>query len=119
MPDLNFTQLAARLPANSIVSASGDVTISLRAAMGETTVALTDQKVGEALSKLLEAASRAQDDYNANPSNAQDLRSYPAPSSGAPVRDSTGVWYSVFNYSIAVRMNIDRNFVDAIADPQL
>ncbi|MCU0525165.1 MAG: hypothetical protein MUF72_10100 [Elainella sp. Prado103] len=119
MPDLTFTQLQSRLPANSIVSASGDVTISLRAVMGETTVALTDQKVAEALSKLLEAANRAQDDYNANPSNAQDLRSYPAPSSGAPVRDSSGIWYSVFNYTLSVRMNINRDFVDAIADPAL
>lgn len=113
MPDLTFTQVAAQLPANSITLSGSDVVISTRLIMGETTVALADQKIGEFISKLLDACSKAQDAHNA--SNNPKFRSYNAPSSGTPTRNpTTGEFSSTFTYTVSVNIPLNRNTVDAV-----
>lgn len=83
--------------------------------MGETSVALADAKVGEAISKLLEGASAAQITYNADAGNTKDLRSYPAPAVGTPVRDTTtGVYSSTFTYTTSVAVPLNRDSVTAL-----
>lgn len=90
MADLTLTQLQAKLPAGALTldAANNDVKLSLKALMNEATVALTDTKVGEAISKLLDGAASAQSDYNADAANLKDLRSYPAPAVGTPIKDA-------------------------------
>ncbi|NJR41150.1 MAG: hypothetical protein HC781_22790 [Leptolyngbyaceae cyanobacterium CSU_1_4] len=79
--------------------------------MGETAVALTDAKVSEFVSKLLDACAQAQAAYNAgNPTNDADLNSFPAPIAGAPIQDSTsGEWYSAFTHTVSVNVPLSRN----------
>lgn len=82
--------------------------------MGEPSVALTDQKVGEFLSKLLEAVSLAQIDYNAA-TNPTDFRSYPPAVASSPVRNpQTGMYFASFTYTITVQMPLNKDTVDAI-----
>lgn len=117
MSDLTFTKVAAKLPANSIVAdgANNDVKISLKALMGETSVSLTDEKVGEFISKFLDACSAAQTDFNADSANTFDLRSYPSPSAGSPIRDSTtGNFSATFTYTVSLSVPLDKNTVNAL-----
>lgn len=117
MADLTFTQVQSKLPAGSITldSANSDVKISLKALMGETAVALNDAKVGELISKFLDACASAQTDYNANAANPKDLRSYNAPTASAPVRDTTtGAYSSTFNYTVSVQVPLDKNAAVAV-----
>lgn len=117
MADLTFTNVAAKLPVGAIVddAANTDVKISLKALMGETSVALTDPKVGEAISKLLDGCANAQTDYNADAGNSTDLRSYPTPTAGTPVRNaSTGVYSSTFTYTVSVAVPLNRDSAEAL-----
>lgn len=108
MPDLSFQQLAAKLPPGSLVEAGDDVTISLQALMGEPMVDLGNMKVAEALSKLLDGAAQAQAAYNADPTNTQDLTSYPAPTAGVATRDANGNWVSNMTHTLTVRIPLNR-----------
>jgi hypothetical protein len=113
MADLTFTALAAKLPANAITTASGDVLISVKAVMGEASVAMNDQKIGELLSKLFDAASNAQNDYNAvsNPK----FRSYNPPVASAPFRNSTtGEYQAAFTYTLTVNVPLNRDSINAV-----
>lgn len=113
MADLSFTALAAKLPAGSITSNSGDLLISAKAVMGEATVTLTDQKIGEFFSKILDAASNAQTDHNAVAS--PKFRSYNSPVASAPFRDSvTGQYEATFTYTISVNIPLNRDSVNAV-----
>ena len=117
MADLTFNQVKATALANAIVAdvANNDVVISLKALMGEASVALADAKVGEALSKLLDACASAQVAYNADAGNAKDLRSYPLPSVGTPIRDTTtGVYSSTFTYTTSVAIPLNKDTVAAL-----
>lgn len=117
MADLKFSQIQAKLPANAITydSATTDVRISLKALMGESSVQLTDAKVGEAISKLLDACAAAQLDYNVDSANPKDLRSYNAAIASSPVKDATtGIYASTFNYTVSVQIPLDKNTVNAL-----
>ena len=118
MADLTLTQLQTAAPANAIVDdvANNDVVISLKALMGEATVDLTDAKVGEAISKLLNAAATAQVTYNAaNNTGDPDLRSYPRPTAGAPILDTTtGLYTSTFTYTVSVGIPLDLDEITAL-----
>ena len=113
MADLTFTALSAKLPANSITSQSGDLLISVKAVMGESSVALTDQKIGEFFSKLLDAAGSAQTDHNAVAT--PKFRSYNNPVASAPFRNSTtGLYEATFTYTLAVNIPLNRDSVNAV-----
>jgi hypothetical protein len=113
MPDLTFTALSAKLPANSITSQSGDLLVSVKAVMGEANVALTDQKIGEFFSKLLDAASNAQIDHNAVAT--PKFRSYNSPVASAPFKNPTTQLYeATFTYTLSVNIPLNRDSVNAV-----
>ncbi len=113
MADLSFTALASKLPSGSITSQSGDLLVSVKAVMGEASVNLTDQKIGEFFSKLLDAASNAQIDHNAVAT--PKFRSYNAPVASAPFRDSTtGLYEATFTYTLSVNIPLNRDNVSAV-----
>lgn len=113
MPDLTFSNVAAKLPANSITASGGDVMISVRTVMGEANAALSDQKLGEFLAKFLEACSKAQTDYNAI--NNPKFRSYNPPAAGAPFYDTdTQNYHSTFTYTVSVDIPLNQNEVFAV-----
>lgn len=112
MADLTFTNLAAQLPANALVEDAGnnDVTISLKTLMGETAVALTDEKVSEAISKLLSGASAAQTAYNAtDPAPTTPLNGFPSPTRGNPVTQTDGSIVSVKTHTIRVSVPLQES----------
>ena len=117
MSDLTFANLSAKLPANSVTASGGDITISVRAVMGEASVVIGDQKIGEFISKILEAAAAAQTDHNAI--NNPKYRSYNPPVASTPFRDqTTGQFRATFTYTTAVDIPLDRNQVVAVQTQQ-
>ena len=86
MADLTLAQLQAALPEDALTIASGAATLDLNLLTGETTLAGTDEKVGECIIKLLRGVSAAQVTYNTANPNAQ-LNSYPAGNYGIPIED--------------------------------
>lgn len=113
MPDLSFNSLAAQLPSGAVTASGGDVLISAKAVMGETSVAIGDQKIGELLAKLLEACSQAQDAYNAV--YTPKFRSYNPPSAGTPTRNSTtGEYYSTFTYTMSINVPLNNDIATAV-----
>ena len=112
MADLTFTILADQLPANAIVEdgANNDVTISLKALMGETAVVLTDEKVSEAISKLLSGASAAQAAYNGtDPAPANPLNGFPNPTRANPVTLGDGSIVSVKTHTVRVAVPLQES----------
>ncbi len=117
MTDLTFTSLVSKLPANAITASGGDVLISVRAVMGEATVALTDPKIGEFISKFLDAAGAAQNDWNAI--NNPKYRSYNPPAASTPFRDTTtGLYRATFTYTVSVDIPLNRDQVVAVQASQ-
>ena len=113
MADLSFQTLVSKLPAGSLTEAGGNVTISIRAVMGEATVALTDQKIGEFISKFLDACAAAQNDWNAV--NNPKFRSYNAPSASTPfLKPGTTQYAASFTYTTTVDIPLNRDVVDAV-----
>lgn len=113
MSDLSFTAIQSKLPSGAMTAASGDITISLKAVMGEASVALTDQKVGEFVSKFLDACAAAQNDWNAI--NTPKYRSYNVPSASTPYLRSGSTQYSAsFTYTTIVDIPLNRDVVDAV-----
>jgi len=97
MADLTFTLLQAvsGVPANSfVIDADSDVAIKIGNFIGESVQSLDDEKVTEALLKLLEAARLAQVDYNAalgaNPATGTQISSFGSPSWSNPVDRDDG-----------------------------
>lgn len=81
--------------------------------MGEANVALTDQKIGEFLSKLMDAASSAQTDHNAVAT--PKFRSYNSPVASAPFRNATTQLYeATFTYTLSVNIPLNRDSVNAV-----
>lgn len=113
MADLTFQALQTKLPANSLSSASGDLMISVKAVMGEATVSLTDQKLGEFVSKLLDAAAAAQNDWNAI--NNPKFRSYNSPSASTPyIPANSSTYVATFTYTTIVDIPLNRDVVSAV-----
>jgi hypothetical protein len=107
--DLTFGLLASSLPDDSIIvdAANNDIKISLKALMDETAVTISDSKVSEFVSKLLDGCSKAQSNFNA--SSSTDLNSYPAPTPGIPTQDANGIWYASFTHTVTVNVPLNRN----------
>ncbi|MGJ3253694.1 MAG: hypothetical protein ACFE0J_21545 [Elainellaceae cyanobacterium] len=109
MPDFSFDLLRQKLPTNAIVSdgANSDVVVSLKALMGESSVGLTDTKVGEAVHKLLLACQQAQSTHNETATPA--MNAFPTVTPGTARQGSDGNWYSTFNHTVAIRVPLDPN----------
>lgn len=101
MADLTFSNLTAAVPPGSFTETADDVTISIKALTGETSIQLASEKVSEFVSKLLAACSSAQITFNsASPPN--QISSYPAPTFGAPRNLPTGETVSSRTHTVTV-----------------
>lgn len=113
--DLSFADLNTAL-GGAVFSASGaNVTINCNLLMGESAIALSDQKIAEFLTNLLDSANKAETAYNANPANVVKLASYPGPISGIPSTDPvTGNFYVSSTYSFSSRAPLNRAATTAV-----
>lgn len=115
MPDLSFSDLNTAL-GGTVFSASGaNITIDCSLLMGESAIALSDQKVAELLTRTLDACSKAQDTFNSVTSNLIKLSSYPDPFSGVPVFDSnSGNYFVSSTYSFSSRTPLNKAETTAV-----
>jgi hypothetical protein len=113
--DLTFGDLNTAL-GDTVFSVSGaNLTIDCSKLMGESAIALTDQKLAEFITNLLDAASDAETAYNANPANTTKLSSYPTPVSGIPSFDSTAnSFYVSSTYSFSSRAPLNKAATTAV-----
>ncbi len=115
MADLNFSQLNTALGQTAFSVSGANLTIDLQKLMGESAIALTDQKVAEFLTNLLDVASDAEIAYNANPANTTKLASYASPVSGIPSTDlATGNFYVSSTYSFSSRAPLNKAETTAV-----
>ncbi len=113
MADITFAQLNTAL-GDTVFSASGaNITIDCQKLMGETSIALSDEKVAELLARVLDAAADAQTAYNANPANTVDLAAYPGPISGTAIDDGNGGFYVNSSYTVNVAVPLQRSATSA------
>jgi hypothetical protein len=109
MADLSFANLNTANGTPFITASGSQLTIDCSALMGEATIALTDTKVAEFMTRLMDTAAAAQIAYNANPANPSDITSYPEPFAGVPTRDpSDGVFYVASTYSFTSRAPLNK-----------
>lgn len=83
MADLTIGSLATKFPTGAFTQTVDDVTISLKALLGEASVQLTSERVTELNAKLFHATYAAQLEYNADTNNTVDITSYSAPFTGS------------------------------------
>jgi hypothetical protein len=114
MSDISFAEL--NVETNGAITASGNtISIDVTKLMGEASIALTDRKVAEFFTNLLDAAHDAQVTYNADVANTRDIESYGAPSSGIPARDATtGEFSIVSNYTFSSEAPLDKTRTRAV-----
>lgn len=115
MTDLTFANLNTAL-GDTVFSTSGaNLTIDCSKLMGESAIALSDQKVAEFLTNLLDAASEAETAYNADTNNTVKLASYPTPVSGIPSFDTaTNSFYVSSTYSFSSRAPLNKAQTTAV-----
>lgn len=95
----SYSDLEAKLPAGTLTETTDDVTISLKALTGATSVQLADTSLADAVHDFLAACAAAQTDYNAaNPSNT--INSFGSPIFGAPTLRSDGQYKSNSTFSV-------------------
>ena len=115
MTDLTFGNLNTALGETAFSVSGSTVSIDLNLLMGESSIALTDEKVAEFITNLLDVASKAQITYNANVANTTKLDSYPQPTSGVPATDAvTGGFYVTSTYSFASRQPLNKAATTAV-----
>ncbi|WP_425216771.1 hypothetical protein [Tumidithrix helvetica] len=107
--DLTFANLNTAL-GGSVLSATGAVlSIDCSLLMGETGIALTDAKVSEFMTRVLDACATAQVAYNlANPT--AQLAGFPPSNGGVPELDPTdGKYYITTRQEMLSRAPINKN----------
>jgi hypothetical protein len=115
MTDLTFGNLNSAASAPFITASGSTLTIDCSVLMGEPAIALTDEKVAEFLTRLLDAASDAEIAFNENPANTTKLASYPAPNSGVPFVDAaTGDFFVSSTYSFQSRAPLNKAATTAV-----
>jgi hypothetical protein len=113
--DLTFANLNTAIGETAFSVSGANVTIDLSKLMGESSISLSDPKVAEFLTNLLDVASTAQETYNANPANTTKLASYPLPISGVPSIDTeTGDFYVISTYSFNSRAPLNKAATTAV-----
>ena len=113
MPDLTFADLNTALDEDAFSVSGSELTIDLNLLMGESSIALSDQKVAEFLTNLLDIAAVAQETFNANVANTTKLASYPQPISGVPFVDS-GTFFVSSTYSFNSRAPLNKAATTAV-----
>lgn len=115
MPDLTFADLNTAIDEDAFSVSGSELTIDLNLLMGESSISLSDQKVAEFLTNLLDVASAAQETFNANVANTTKLASYPQPISGVPSVDPvTNDFYVSSTYSFNSRAPLNKAATTAV-----
>ncbi|WP_434686911.1 hypothetical protein [Pseudanabaena minima] len=115
MPDLTFGDLNDALEETAFSVSGSELTIDLNLLMGESSISLSDQKVAEFLTNLLDVASAAQEAYNANNANTTKLASYPQPVSGIPFVDvASGNFFVSSTYSFSSQAPLNKAATTAV-----
>ncbi|MFM7885449.1 MAG: hypothetical protein ACKPCM_01865 [Pseudanabaena sp.] len=115
MADLTFGNLNTALGETAFSVSGANLTIDCNKLMGESAIALTDQKLAEFLTALLDLASEAETAYNANSANTTKLASYPSPVSGIPSFDTgSNTFYVSSTYSFSSRAPLNRAETTAV-----
>jgi hypothetical protein len=115
MTDLTFGNLNTELGETAFSVSGSNLTIDLNLLMGEPSISLSDEKVAEFLTNLLDLASGAQETFNADSGNTTKLASYPAPVSGVPSFDTvTGNFYVSSTYSFNSRAPLNKAATTAV-----
>lgn len=113
--DLTFGDLNTALGSAAFSVSGSELTIDLSLLMGEPSISLSDPKVAEFLTNLLDVASDAQDTFNANPANTTKLASYPAPVSGVPFVDPvSGDFFVSSTYSFSSQAPLNKAATTAV-----
>jgi hypothetical protein len=83
--------------------------------MGEAAIALSDEKVAEFLTNLLDIASEAETAYNADAANTVKLNSYFPATSGIPSFDvATNKYFVSSTYTFSSRAPLDKAQTTAV-----
>ena len=115
MTDLTFANLNTALGGAAISASGSNLTIDCSVLMGESAIALTDAKVAEFLTRLLDSAADAEETFNADVLNTTKLNSYPQPVSGVPSVDTvTGDFYVSSTYSFQSRAPLNKAATTAV-----
>ena len=115
MNDLTFGKLNTALGATAFSVSGANLTIDLSLLMGESSISLTDEKLAEFITNLLDVASTAQTAFNADSANTTKLASYPTPVSGVPSLDSaSGKYYVTSTYSFDSRAPLNKAETTAV-----
>ncbi len=115
MTDLTFANLNTALGETAISATGAVLSIDLSVLMGESAISLTDEKVAEFLTALLDVASDAQDTFNENSANTTKLASYPQPVSGVPSFDTdANSFYVTSTYSFNSRAPLNKAQTTAV-----
>jgi len=113
--DLTFGDLNTALGETAFSVSGANLTIDLSKLMGESSISLSDEKVAEFLTNLLDVAADAQETYNANPANTTKLSSYALPISGVPTLDtSNNTFYAISTYSFSSRAPLNKAATTAV-----
>ncbi len=112
--DLTFGNLNTALGSVGISVSGSTVSFDLLAIMGEAAISLSDQKVAEFVTNLLDLAAKAEDTYNLNPANITKLSSYPEPISGVPSRDINGLYFVAATYSFSSKAPLNKAATTAV-----
>lgn len=112
--DLNFGDLNTALGATAFSVSGSELTIDLQALMGEPSIALSDEKLAEFTTALLDLAAKAQTTFNDNPANTTKINSYPEPISGIPSRAVNGTWYVAATYSFSSKSPLNKAETTAV-----
>ena len=113
--DLSFADLNTALGGAVFSTSGGNVTINCTLLMGEAAISLSDNKLAEFVTNLLDAANKAETTYNALPANVQKLSSYPSPISGIPSFDAPSNGFFVTStYSFSSRAPLNKAATTAV-----
>jgi hypothetical protein len=112
MADITFANLNTALGGSAISASGSTLTIVL---MGESAISLSDQKVAEFLTRLMDATAAAEETFNADPLNTTKLDSYPIAVSGVPFYDSlTQQYFVTSTYSFQSRAPLNKAATTAV-----
>lgn len=115
MTDLTFAKLNTALGANAFSATGSVLSIDMNLLMGEPSIALTDEKIAEFFTNLLDLASEAEITYNADVANTIKLNSYFSPTSGIPSLDATtNSFYVSSTYTFSSRAPLNKAQTTAV-----
>jgi hypothetical protein len=115
MADLTLAKLNTALGQTAFSVSGANLTIDMQKLMGESAISLTDEKIAEFFTNLLDLAAVAETAYNADPANLVKLNSYFEPTSGIPSLDTaTNNFYVSSTYTFSSRAPLNKAATTAV-----